>query len=105
MNARFDPQDPDFQRDPYPHYHAQRNQTPIHHRTVNDVFDVWWLTRYDDCVEVLKDPRFSASKVPPFMMEEIQKVDPESAAHHRPDDARRDVGARSSRSTPVCAIW
>ena len=46
--------DPEFLADPYPTYHRLRDEDPVHHSPL----DFWVLTRYDDVVAVLRDPRF-----------------------------------------------
>ena len=50
----FDPFLPEFNADPYPFYHRLREADPVHHSPLG----FWVLTRYDDCVMVLRDPRF-----------------------------------------------
>src|SRR6266511_155022 len=52
----FNPFLPEMRADPYPLYHRLRFQDPVHQSFPG----VWILTRYDDCVAVLRDPgRFS----------------------------------------------
>jgi len=50
----FDPYLPAFHANPYPFYHRLRTQDPVHHTSMG----FWVLTRYDDVVMVLRDPRF-----------------------------------------------
>ena len=50
----FDPFLPEFNADPYPFYHRLREADPVHRSPLG----FWVLTRYDDCVMVLRDPRF-----------------------------------------------
>src|SRR2546428_1704409 len=50
----FNPMDPEFLADPYPTYHRLRSDDPVHHSPL----DFWVLTRYEDVVAVLRDPRF-----------------------------------------------
>ena len=50
----FNPLLPEFHADPYPFYRRLREQEPVHHSPLG----FWVLTRYDDCVNVLRDPRF-----------------------------------------------
>lgn len=52
--VRFDPFLPEFNADPYPFYHRLREADPVHRSPLG----FWVLTRYDDCVMVLRDPRF-----------------------------------------------
>lgn len=50
----FDPFRPEFHVDPYPFYHRLREADPVHLSQIG----LWILTRYDDCVTSLRDPRF-----------------------------------------------
>jgi cytochrome P450 len=50
----FDPRLPDFHADPYPFYHRLRSEDPVHRTRMG----FWVVTRYDDTVTVLRDPRF-----------------------------------------------
>ncbi len=49
----FDPHSPQFRVDPYAFYRRLREVDPVHWADGS-----WYLTRYADTVEVLKDPRF-----------------------------------------------
>jgi pimeloyl-[acyl-carrier protein] synthase len=61
----FNPFDPAFGEDPYPFYRRLRAGAPI--GTVPGL-DVWYLTRYDDCDAVLRNPAAGseASKSPVY---------------------------------------
>jgi cytochrome P450 len=50
----FNPFLPEFHADPYPFYRRLREQDPVHRAPMG----FWVLTRYDDCVAVLRDARF-----------------------------------------------
>jgi pimeloyl-[acyl-carrier protein] synthase len=50
----FNPFLPEFHANPYPFYHRLRAAEPVHRTPMG----LWVLTRYDDVVSVLKDPRF-----------------------------------------------
>src|SRR5262245_25707552 len=50
----FNPMDPEFVADPYPTYHRLRTEDPVHLSPLG----FWVLTRYEDVVAVLRDPRF-----------------------------------------------
>lgn len=52
----FNPFDPAFRIDPYAVYERIRRVAPIH----QGAFDAWVLSRYADCVAMLKDPRSSS---------------------------------------------
>jgi pimeloyl-[acyl-carrier protein] synthase len=50
----FNPLLPEFHADPYPFYKRLREKEPVHQSPMG----FWVLTRYDDCVAVLRDQRF-----------------------------------------------
>jgi cytochrome P450 len=50
----FNPLRPEFHADPYPFYRRLREEDPVHQSPLG----FWVLTRYDDCVTALRDPRF-----------------------------------------------
>ena len=52
--ALFNPLTPEFHADPYPFYRHMRETDPVHLSPLG----LWVLTRYDDCVTSLRDPRF-----------------------------------------------
>jgi cytochrome P450 len=52
--ALFNPLTPEFHANPYPFYHRLRETDPVHLSPLG----LWVLTRYDDCVMSLRDPRF-----------------------------------------------
>ena len=45
---------PDGRQDPYPRYHQIRELAPVHPSGLG----FWVLSRYDDCQQLLRDPRF-----------------------------------------------
>src|SRR5687768_6548714 len=51
--VQFNPLDPEFIADPYPTYHRLRTEDPVHQSPLG----FWVLTRYDDVVSLLRDPR------------------------------------------------
>ena len=55
MAIVFNPMDPEFLADPYPMYHRLRSEDPVHHSPLG----FWVLTRYEDVVAVLRDPRLA----------------------------------------------
>jgi cytochrome P450 len=57
--VQFNPFAPEVHANPYPMYHALREQDPVHW---SDLMEAWVLTRYQDVVSVLRDPRFSADR-------------------------------------------
>ena len=60
MDARFNPFEAGFRRDPYPVYEALRRSDPVH----RSFLDAWVLTAHADAKRVLKDRRFGVDPVP-----------------------------------------
>src|SRR5215510_454176 len=50
----FDPRSPAFRANPYPYYDMLRSAAPVLYW---DVWGIWFLSRYDDCSALLRDPR------------------------------------------------
>jgi pimeloyl-[acyl-carrier protein] synthase len=61
--ALFNPFLPEFHADPYPFYHRLRATDPVHQTPMG----FWVLTRYDDVVMVLRDPRFGRDAFEPML--------------------------------------
>jgi pimeloyl-[acyl-carrier protein] synthase len=59
----FNPVDPEFLADPYPTYHRLRAEDPVHLSPLG----FWVLTRYEDVVAVLRDPRLAKEAVIAFV--------------------------------------
>jgi cytochrome P450 len=60
---QFNPMDPAFVADPYPTYHRLRTKDPVHHSPLG----FWVLTRYDDVVAALRDPRLAKEAIASFV--------------------------------------
>lgn len=56
----FNPRDATFVADPYPHYRRLREQEPVHWSPVG----AWFLGRYEDARQILRDPRFQVRDIP-----------------------------------------
>ncbi|MDP7258897.1 MAG: cytochrome P450 [Acidimicrobiales bacterium] len=70
----WNPLDPDFLRDPYPHYARLRSEDPVHRTPFGPMI----VSRYDDAYQVLRDPttsvkRSSSSGVVPDHMEPLEQ--------------------------------
>ncbi len=52
--------DPAIQADPYPVYRQLREETPV---VWNETTNSWLVSRYDDIVAILNDPRISSARV------------------------------------------
>jgi cytochrome P450 len=61
--AGFDPHDAAFQADPYPTYAQLRQEAPVA-RFAPRGLPFYSVSRHEDVASVLRDPRFSAEKVP-----------------------------------------
>ena len=59
----FNPMDPAFVADPYPTYHRLRAEDPVHKSPMG----FWILTRYDDVVAALRDPRLAKEAIAAFV--------------------------------------
>ncbi|HVH17433.1 MAG TPA: cytochrome P450 [Myxococcota bacterium] len=57
--GRFNPFSPAWRRDPYPYYRRLRETAPTYR---SPLLGVTVLTRYDDVLSVLRDPRFSVRR-------------------------------------------
>jgi pimeloyl-[acyl-carrier protein] synthase len=53
----FNPFLPEVRANPYPHYRRLREIDPVH---LSPRTGMWFLSRFEDCALVLRDPRFSA---------------------------------------------
>jgi cytochrome P450 len=56
----FDPFDTGQIADPYPGYRWLRDEAPLHYVEVDDL---WLVSRYDDCLELLRNPSTFSSKL------------------------------------------
>src|SRR3990170_2800565 len=59
VTVQFNPFTPEALANPYPLYHSLRQADPMHW---SELMESWVLSRYDDIVAVLRDPRFSADR-------------------------------------------
>src|SRR5687768_11041494 len=59
----FNPMDPAFVADPYPTYRQLRTEDPVHHSPMG----FWVLTRYEDVVAALRDPRLAKEAIAAFV--------------------------------------
>jgi cytochrome P450 PksS len=56
--TEYAPFSPDFKANPFPFYAQLRAERPVYQTTLTDGRPIWLVTRYDDVVSVLRDPRF-----------------------------------------------
>src|SRR5438876_11955485 len=62
-DIQFNPMDPEFVADPYPTYHRLRTDDPVHHSALG----FWVLTRYEDVVTAMRDPRLAKEAIASFV--------------------------------------
>src|SRR6266478_5169954 len=62
-DLQFNPMDAEFIADPYPTYHRLRTEDPVHHSALG----FWVLTRYEDVVTALRDPRLAKEAIASFV--------------------------------------
>ena len=62
-DLHFNPMDPAFVADPYPTYRRLRAEDPVHQSPLG----FWVLTRYEDVVAALRDPRLAKEAIPAFV--------------------------------------
>jgi len=63
VGVSFNPMDPEFVADPYPTYRRLRDDDPVHQSPLG----FWVLTRYDDVVAALRDPRLAKEAIAAFV--------------------------------------
>jgi cytochrome P450 len=96
----FNPFLPEFHADPYPFYRRLREQDPVHQTPMG----FWVLTRYDDCVAALRDPRFGREEFQQMLTavyggEDADRL-PRSMLFRDPPDHTRLRGLVSKAFTP-----
>jgi pimeloyl-[acyl-carrier protein] synthase len=96
----FNPFLPEFHADPYPFYRRLREQDPVHQAPMG----FWVLTRYDDCVAVLRDARFGREEFQQMLTavyggEEADRL-PRSMLFRDPPDHTRLRALVSKAFTP-----
>ena len=87
----FNPLSPAFHADPYPFYRHLRETDPVHLSALG----LWILTRYEDCVTSLRDPRFGRDGFEAILP-------PSSARSPRPAASRAPCSSATRPITPAC---
>jgi hypothetical protein len=67
MTLSFSPMDPEFIADPYPTYQRLRAEDPVHEHPLG----FWVLTRYEDVVASLRDPRMLKEALPEYVAKRL----------------------------------
>lgn len=65
---QFNPLSPEFQANPYPYYDLLRQFAPIYYW---ENWGFWFLSRYEDCVAALRDPRLGREILKVMTPEEL----------------------------------
>jgi cytochrome P450 len=63
--------------DPHPYFRSLRTNDPVHW---NEKYRAWFIHRYDDVVEALRDSRFASSRIRPA----FERLSPEEQEERRP---------------------
>jgi cytochrome P450 len=96
----FNPFLPEFHADPYPFYKRLREQAPVYQTPMG----FWVLTRYDDCVAVLRDQRFGREEFQQMLSAVYGGAEsdrlPRSMLFRDPPDHTRLRGLVSKAFTP-----
>ena len=76
--AQFNPFDPATQQCPFPHYRQMRDEAPVLHL---EGMDIWWVTKHDVVLAMLRDSHTYSSKfgntsmpLPPEEREQMVEV-------------------------------
>jgi cytochrome P450 len=72
--VEFSPLSPEFQANPYPYYDMLRASAPMFHW---EQWNMWFFTRYDDCVALLKDNRLGREILNYMSREELGWPEPD----------------------------
>ncbi|HET7342632.1 MAG TPA: cytochrome P450 [Methylomirabilota bacterium] len=95
----FNPMDPEFIADPYPMYRRLRDEDPVHHNPLG----FWVLTRYEDVLATLRDPRAIKEPIAAFVAARYGAAVPAtgfSMLDRDPPDHTRLRGLVSKAFTP-----
>jgi pimeloyl-[acyl-carrier protein] synthase len=95
----FNPMDAEFIANPYPTYHRLRAEDPVHHNPLG----FWVLTRYEDVLGALRDPRFAKEAIAAFVAARLGFAPPGiglSMLDRDPPDHTRLRGLVSKAFTP-----
>jgi cytochrome P450 len=98
-DLQFNPMDPAFVADPYPMYRRLRSEDPVHQSPMG----FWVLTRYDDVVAALRDPRLAKEAIASFVAARFGQPVPAmgfSMLDRDPPDHTRLRGLVSKAFTP-----
>ena len=68
---------PDRVDDPHPYFQLMRENDPVHW---NEKYRAWFIYRYDDVTEALRESRFSSARIQPA----LDRLSPEQRAERQP---------------------
>ncbi|MBI00419.1 MAG: cytochrome [Acidimicrobiaceae bacterium] len=68
---------PDRIDDPHPYFQLMRENDPVHW---NEKYRAWFIYRYDDVTEALRESRFSSARIQPA----LDRLSPEQRAERQP---------------------
>src|SRR4051812_36533501 len=84
----FNPFEPDFAPNPYPHYARMRELDPVHLSPIG----VWILSRYADVLRVLRDPTLSVEEQNGIVPAEMVNTEREAMLEGRARHSRSMLG-------------
>ena len=87
---------PERVADPYPFFAELRASDPVHW---SDRYRAWFISRWDDVFEALRDPRFSSDRVKPVF---DTKLTDEQRAARKPMFDILQYGRSRRRRSPRC---
>ena len=99
VDVSFNLMDPEFVANPYPTYHRLRAEDPVHRSPLG----FWVLTRYEDVVASLRDPRFGKEAIASYIAARLGYAPPGiglSMLDRDPPDHTRLRGLVSKAFTP-----
>jgi cytochrome P450 len=97
--VHFNPMEPEFVANPYPTYHRLRAEDPVHYSPLG----FWVLTRYEDVVASLRDPRFVKEPIAAYVAARLGSPTPGAGLamlDRDPPDHTRLRGLVSKAFTP-----
>ena len=68
---------PDRVDDPHPYFQLMRENDPVHW---NEKYRAWFIYRYDDVTDALRESRFSSARIQPA----LDRLSPEQRAERQP---------------------
>ena len=65
---------PAFWADPFPYFARLRAEEPVHRATLPPRTPIWFVTRHDDVLALLKDDRFAKDRTRALTAEQLRRM-------------------------------